>query len=378
MMASFNANGVAGLSDTSYRYDAVGRRVSKTISGTPPATTVYVSAGQRVIAEYEDSSPQPTTPSRRLVFGSFIDEPIAMFSAAQPLSPIYYHTNRQQSVYSLTDDAGNVIEHVAYTPFGDHQCFASDGTPEGHIPAAGSTALFTGRDYDSESGLHYFRARSYHPGSGQFLSRDPLEYVDGPNAYHGWYAPASVDPLGLFRPGIHESITRNALGNSGLPAGCIDLIVQGNVYQDVFNLGEPRDHGDNNTIRQTIDRIRDRWNNVVTSAEFSCDPCPCFVRDMFAEFGRLLHAVQDLYSHSTYVEVNGGTVVAGGGGNAQLGQIPLWPFFNNGNNAVSGSPTPVPGTVPNVPPGVVTGTWPDFLARNTPWLADQCRRDDKS
>jgi RHS repeat-associated protein len=42
---------------------------------------------------------------------------------------------------------------------------------------------FTGREFDSESGLYHYRARTYSPSLGRFLSRDPLEYVDGMNLY---------------------------------------------------------------------------------------------------------------------------------------------------------------------------------------------------
>ena len=43
----------------------------------------------------------------------------------------------------------------------------------------------------------YFRARYYHPQLGQFLSRDPLGYVDGMSQYRAYFVPGAVDPLGL-------------------------------------------------------------------------------------------------------------------------------------------------------------------------------------
>ena len=48
----------------------------------------------------------------------------------------------------------------------------------------------------------YFRARYYSPQLGQFISRDPLGYVDGMSQYRAYFVPGGVDPWGLkFSPG---------------------------------------------------------------------------------------------------------------------------------------------------------------------------------
>ena len=41
--------------------------------------------------------------------------------------------------------------------------------------AIGNSFLFTGREYDPETGSYFYRARIYDPRLGRFLSRDPLE-----------------------------------------------------------------------------------------------------------------------------------------------------------------------------------------------------------
>ncbi|MDJ0731221.1 MAG: RHS repeat-associated core domain-containing protein [Crocosphaera sp.] len=59
--------------------------------------------------------------------------------------------------------------------------------------------LFTGRRFDQETGLYYYRARYYDADQGRFISRDPLGYLDGMNLYEyvGSNPINSVDPLGL-------------------------------------------------------------------------------------------------------------------------------------------------------------------------------------
>jgi hypothetical protein len=46
----------------------------------------------------------------------------------------------------------------------------------------------------------YFRARYYDPGTGEFIRRDPLEYIDGMSLYRGYFIPSGTDPFGLERP----------------------------------------------------------------------------------------------------------------------------------------------------------------------------------
>jgi len=43
--------------------------------------------------------------------------------------------------------------------------------------------MFTGRQFDIETGLYYYRARYYSPDLGRFLQTDPVGYGDGLNCY---------------------------------------------------------------------------------------------------------------------------------------------------------------------------------------------------
>jgi RHS repeat-associated protein len=58
---------------------------------------------------------------------------------------------------------------------------------------------FTGRQYDSETGLYYYRARYYNAEIGRFLQPDPIGYYDGMNlyTYAGNNPVVYTDPMGL-------------------------------------------------------------------------------------------------------------------------------------------------------------------------------------
>jgi RHS repeat-associated protein len=60
----------------------------------------------------------------------------------------------------------------------------------------GNPYFFTGRQFDAETGLYYYRARYYSPTIGRFLQTDPVGYSVGVN----WYAYCGNNPLVLVDP----------------------------------------------------------------------------------------------------------------------------------------------------------------------------------
>jgi len=65
--------------------------------------------------------------------------------------------------------------------------------------------MYTGRFADEETGLYYYRARSYSPITGRFLQRDPFGYLDGTSLYE--YARSS------------PSLYRDPSGTTAIPTG---------------------------------------------------------------------------------------------------------------------------------------------------------------
>lgn len=156
-----------------YTYDALNRRVTKT---TSTAATTYVYDGGDVVEEYTGG-----TLVRAFAFGAAIDDPILMEYNGQTY---YYAKDTLGSIRAITDANGLLVESYDYGPFGLMTIFDGSGQD---ITATGSTVGnpygFTGRRWDGESGLWYYRNRMYSAELGRFLQRDPAGYVDGLNLY---------------------------------------------------------------------------------------------------------------------------------------------------------------------------------------------------
>ena len=112
----------------------------------------------------------------------------------------HYHQQALGSVTEISDPSGAVVEWVTYDVYGAATIRDQAGSTASSS-AVGSPFLFTGREYDADSGLYHYRARAYDPAGGRFLQRDPLGYVDGLNDREY----VSSRPAGLRDPGGTKS-----------------------------------------------------------------------------------------------------------------------------------------------------------------------------
>jgi RHS repeat-associated protein len=187
----------------SYAYDYLGRRISRTIYGSPNVTIQYAYDGDRIIAEYDGSG----TLLRKFIYGPGLDEPICLLEVAENNAVYYYHFDGRGSVVALSDVNSVLVERYTYDVFGRPTIRDANGT-EITASAFANPYLFTGRAYDAETGLYYYRARYYDYATGRFLQPDPMGYQDGLNLYtYVQNNPARwADPYGLLT-GVEEGTT---------------------------------------------------------------------------------------------------------------------------------------------------------------------------
>jgi RHS repeat-associated protein len=90
----------------------------------------------------------------------------------------------------MTDSDGRVVWQATYRSWGSIEHLS--------INEVNQNLRFQGQYLDEESSLHYNTFRYYDPGSGRFVTQDPIGLHGGNNLYQYAVNPISwVDPFGL-------------------------------------------------------------------------------------------------------------------------------------------------------------------------------------
>jgi RHS repeat-associated protein len=134
-----------------------------------------------------------------------IDEPLSELRSA---TTSYYEQDGINSVTSLSTGAGSLANTYTYASFG--KVTASSGNLTNPFE-------FTGREFDTEAGFDYYRARYYDSTVGRFISEDPTALKGGSINLYRYVsnnATNSIDPTGLV-----------AVGTNFPPGGGADVIL---------------------------------------------------------------------------------------------------------------------------------------------------------
>ncbi len=172
-----------GGQTVAYVIDGLGRRVGKTVDGTPVLGFVY--AGRRLVAELDAGGAVVS----RFVYGARSGAPEYLVRGGHTYRIL---TDPNGSVRLVVDvDDGSVAQRIDYDPFGR----VEQDTNPGFQPFG-----FAGGLYDPDTGLTRFGAREYDAETGRWMSPDPIGFRGGdPNLYaYVRNDPVNlVDPLGL-------------------------------------------------------------------------------------------------------------------------------------------------------------------------------------
>jgi RHS repeat-associated protein len=74
---------------------------------------------------------------------------------------------------------------------------------------------YTGREWDKETGLYYYRARYYDPMEGRFISKDPISFAGGDVNLYGYTLNNPInltDPEGLFALTVPAAVCAAVVG----------------------------------------------------------------------------------------------------------------------------------------------------------------------
>lgn len=225
-----------------YAYDALGRRAleeRRDDTGQVTARKSFLHDGEHVAAEAGIDTNGAATAPRRYSHTDGVDDIAALTlpagqDTASPTAEMqgpdapaaasyYYSTDHQSSVRAITNDAGLVVNEYSYDSYGN---------PETAVDTLKQPFRFTGREYDSETGLFHYRARAFDPQTGRFLQEDPIWFEAGDlNVYrYVWNNPTNwTDPSGLNASGEYAGV-------AGIITRAIVPIAKvGNAISCIFN-----------------------------------------------------------------------------------------------------------------------------------------------
>jgi RHS repeat-associated protein len=190
-----SSNGGPGAVE--YQYDAAGNRVG--VRSGAKMTRYLVDENAPLTRVLEERS-NDGSPAAQYVHGS------ELISQRRGGSASFYHQDALGSTRLLTNATGAVTDAYAYDAFGGIAAISGDTQND---------FRFRAEQFEPETGTYNLRARHYDPGTGRFVSRDPLLVTEPeqPLAVHK-YLYAGNDPINTIDPTGTTGIGETAIATS--------------------------------------------------------------------------------------------------------------------------------------------------------------------
>ncbi|MCF7516155.1 RHS repeat-associated core domain-containing protein [Pseudoalteromonas sp. L23] len=168
-----------GNDSSSYEYDALGRRVKVTTNGV---TSIEINGDNESLLWLLEGDGLPV---KKVYLGT------KLVASEKNSVARYMHFDILGSVIG-TSDARRAFSSEEYTPFGEKVKNTTD--PQ-------NDQWFTGKRFDTKTGLSYMQARYYDPVIGRFYSNDPIGFRDVHSFNRYAYAANNpykyTDPTGM-------------------------------------------------------------------------------------------------------------------------------------------------------------------------------------
>jgi RHS repeat-associated protein len=166
------------------------------MQGSTSTTTDYVydGDGPHLIEEVDSSG----NAIARYVYGKRIDEPLGQLRSGVTS---YDETDGMGSVTSLSSASGAIAQTYTFDSFGNQ--IASSGSLTNPF-------RYTGREFDMETNLYFYRARYYDSTAGKFVSEDPLRFGAGDVNFYDY---VGGNPINYRDPSGQTSIPIIIHGN---------------------------------------------------------------------------------------------------------------------------------------------------------------------
>ena len=200
--------------EVTYTYDALGRRIEKTIINHEDNQLSYTKRfaydGNEILFELNSENSITKTYTHSTLR---TDDPLAVDKAGETLDFI---KDGLGSITDITNDEGFKVQHYEYSAYGELKAITdASGVDISQNPILDPHFTYTGREFDTESGLYYYRARYYDSKIGRFLQVDPDSgKMINPITHINKHAYVGNNPINLIDPSGMKF-----LGSSGLHIG---------------------------------------------------------------------------------------------------------------------------------------------------------------
>ena len=223
---------VAGVPQSSYRYDLNNNRISQNRNGVETRYVIdQLASLPNVVAETDDQG----AILRYYLYG---DGLVSQIDATG--NHRYYHYDPTGHTLALSDATGNVSDTYAYSPYG---VTSSTGTTTNPFRFVGKHGVM-----DDGNGLHYMRARFYDADIKRFLSLDGL---------HG----DMVTPQALNRYAYVLGNPVMGIDPSGLEYECSGTLI-GCLYSDASSVLDNFKLGWSITSKKTTEKAVDLYKKT--------------------------------------------------------------------------------------------------------------------